>query len=133
MRIPSRIAELSLVQDSVGSVGCGHGQNLYKVLLGATSQEGLNCGKTDAKVSAASSDQTWLCCVSKKLRTPQGCVIVILLCHCPGQGSDSQENALGTVRRDLLPSSPLCLTVGVPEHRAARPLLFCVSWLCLGD
>lgn len=29
-------------------------------------------------------------------------MIVILLCHCPGQGSDSQENTLGKVRRDLL-------------------------------
>lgn len=58
MRTPSRIAELSLVQDIMGSVGCGHGQNLCKALLGTSTQEGLYCRKTDAKVSAASSDQT---------------------------------------------------------------------------
>lgn len=57
-RIPSRIAELSLVQDIVGTVGRGHGQNLCKMLLGASTQEGLYCRNTDAKVSVASSDQT---------------------------------------------------------------------------
>lgn len=33
-------AELSPVQDSIGSVGCGHGQNLSKVLLGTNIARG---------------------------------------------------------------------------------------------